>query len=334
MTASFAVLCYLSLKKRYKLIQAHNMPDYLIFIGIIHKIIGVPLILDLHDLTVELFETKWGRGKRILNSLVKFVEKISCGFANEIITTSTGFKERLVKRGISDNKITLVLNSADHYIFTFNPQREFHKIQKDLRLLYHGTVTKRFGLTTVIEAVAQLQDTIPETTLEIYGKYDDSYREELHEKINSLGINDHIIMGGYLSLEEISLKIKHSHIGIVPYLSDPFMNLALSTKTFEYVAMGLPVIASRLPSLTSIFDDKCINYFEPGNAEELSKSILEFCLNPELRNDYVHRALKAYKDFAWPVMAGNYFNLIKRTIKDNGEILYQKKELSLAVKND
>ncbi|MQY78711.1 MAG: glycosyltransferase, partial [Bacteroidetes bacterium] len=237
MIISFAVLCYLSFKKRYKLIQAHNMPDYLIFTGIIHKIIGVPLILDLHDLTVELFETKWGRHKRILNSLVKFAEKISCGFANEIITTSTGFKERLIERGITANKITLVLNSADHYIFKFNPQREFHKIQKDLRLLYHGTVTKRFGLTTVIEAVAQLQDTIPETTLEIYGKYDDSYREELYEKINSLGINDHIILGGYLSLEEISLKIEHSHIGIVPYLSDPFMNLALSTKTFEYVAM-------------------------------------------------------------------------------------------------
>ena len=145
-----------------------------------------------------------------------------------------------------------------------------------------GTVAKRFGISTVIEAVAQLQDVIPETKLEIYGKYDDSYFRELSEKIYSLRLKKYIVLGGYLSLEEISLKIEYSHIGIVPYLSDPFMNLALSTKTFEYVAMGLPVIASRLPSLTYIFDDKCINYFEPGNAKDLAKSILEFCLNPEL----------------------------------------------------
>jgi predicted transcriptional regulator len=39
------------------------MPDFLIFVGGVHKILKRSLILDLHDLTPELFESKWSRDK-------------------------------------------------------------------------------------------------------------------------------------------------------------------------------------------------------------------------------------------------------------------------------
>ncbi|MGB5847700.1 MAG: hypothetical protein WBH40_04370, partial [Ignavibacteriaceae bacterium] len=42
---AFFRLLPLSIKRKYKVIQAHNLPDYLIFAGIFHKIFGVKLIL-------------------------------------------------------------------------------------------------------------------------------------------------------------------------------------------------------------------------------------------------------------------------------------------------
>ena len=42
------------------------------------RIFGVPLVLDLHDLMPELFESRWSaRRTRLLGPLVRFAEKVS-----------------------------------------------------------------------------------------------------------------------------------------------------------------------------------------------------------------------------------------------------------------
>ncbi len=50
---------FLSIKNKYSLIQIHNMPDHLVFVAFFQNIFGVPVLLDIHDLTLELFREKW-----------------------------------------------------------------------------------------------------------------------------------------------------------------------------------------------------------------------------------------------------------------------------------
>jgi glycosyltransferase involved in cell wall biosynthesis len=249
-----------------------------------------------------------------LAATVKIVERLSCGLANQLITTSAGFENRLLARGIPPKKITLILNTADERIFKDNSPYKFKKIERGARLLYHGTVAPRFGLTTAIAALARLQNSIPETTLHIFGKYDPGYRRDLEAQVERLGLSERVFFGAYLSLEEIKQIISQSDIGIVPYQSDAFMDLALSTKTFEYVAMRLPVVASRLPSLTGIFKEDSIHYVDPGNASDLAEKIAELCFHPEVREQYVIRAAAAYQPIVWPIMAERYLNLISTQI--------------------
>ena len=247
MLAASIKLHRLSLKQRFHVIQAHNMPDFLIFAGALHKLAGTPLVLDLHDLSVELYRTKWPGSKgRVLLPLVGVMEKLSCRLATRLITTSAGFKGRLVSRGIDPGKVELVLNAPDPRHFPFQPGRVFEPITEGLRLLYHGTVAERFGLAEAIEAVALLRPAIPGTTLRIHGKYDPAYRARLEALIEARRLRDAVTLGGWLGVAEIAPAIREADIGIVPYLRDEFMSLALSTKTFEYAAMGLPVAASRL----------------------------------------------------------------------------------------
>src|SRR5262249_27780149 len=153
-------------ERSYEVIQVHNMPDFLVFAGLFQKLSGKPVVLDLHDLSVELFRSKWGtRSSTLLEPLVRAVEKLSCSFADELITTSAGFKESLVRRGVREDKITLVLNTADSTIFSYQTNREFKAITRGVKLLYHGTVAERFGLLKAVEAVHLLQNLIPGTTL-------------------------------------------------------------------------------------------------------------------------------------------------------------------------
>ena len=56
------------------------------------------------------------------------------------------------------------------------------------------------------------------------------------------------------------------------------MNIALSTKMFEYIASGLPVVASRLKSGEELFNDSCVHYFEPGSVQNLAEESWNYVL--------------------------------------------------------
>lgn len=301
---------------KYDLIQVHNMPDYHIFIGAIQKIFfHVPLVLDIHDLTVDLFQEKWTSKKsKYIIHIVKFIEKISCGFADQVLTVTQECVNQLVKRGIKKEKIELILNSANEDLFEFSEEREFNEIKSGLKLFYHGTVGERFGIHIVIEALPAILEKIPHTKLILYGKYDNSYERYLKELINKLQLLNSVEFNQTAPIEEIIELIKTMDIGVVPYIASDYMHLALSTKAFEYVASGLPVISSRLRSMETIFRKSSVSFFEPGDTQDFVNKVIELCNNPELRKNQVSSAYKDLQNVSWKVVSDKYESVINNLI--------------------
>ena len=88
-------------KNRPAFIHVHNMPDYLVFTTIFAKLRNIPIILDMHDLTVELFKEKWSEKQfSRAKHLLMFVEKISCNYVDHIITVTKECVDILISRGI------------------------------------------------------------------------------------------------------------------------------------------------------------------------------------------------------------------------------------------
>ena len=50
-------------RRTYSLIHINNMPDFLVFATVLQRILGTPVIHDVHDLMPELFEEKFARGR-------------------------------------------------------------------------------------------------------------------------------------------------------------------------------------------------------------------------------------------------------------------------------
>ena len=313
--AAFLKVQLLSLRKAYDVLVVHTMPEFQVFVGIVHKFLGRPVVLDAVDLSLEVFESKWGRSRMsFLKPAVKCTQKASCAFADRIITASPGFEKRLIERGIRPEKITVVINSADARVFRYQADRKFSTITRGAKLLYHGTVAHRFGLSEAIEAVSMLQNHIPGTELHIYGKYDPGYRAELENKIGALNLSKRIFLHGFRNHEEIYEIIQSADIGVVPYRSDDFMNLALSTKGFEYAASGLPVVASRLRSMEAFFDEDSVRYAEPESPEDLAEKIAQLCRQPELRKSQAERARIAYCKVSGNVMGRRYLDVIQKLL--------------------
>jgi glycosyltransferase involved in cell wall biosynthesis len=79
---------------------------------------------------------------------------------------------------------------------------------------------------------------------------------------------------GTLPYEEVPAWIRSGRIGLVPLLPLPKFMKNITTKTFEYWACGLPVIASDLPPIRPF----CVDGYNgvlcaPGSARDLARAI-------------------------------------------------------------
>jgi teichuronic acid biosynthesis glycosyltransferase TuaH len=72
--------------------------------------------------------------------------------------------------------------------------------------------------------------------------------KELTDELVSAGANYH----GMLTLTELSRLMLNCKVGLIPYQINGYTNGVSPLKTYEYLAAGLSVVASRLPGVTAI----------------------------------------------------------------------------------
>lgn len=309
---AFIKLLKLSISQRYDVIVVHTLPELLVFITIVQKLLGSKIILDVRDTSVELFDSKWNNKKRdYFRKIVVFFANLSCSYADQILVASPGFKDKLLERNVKKNKITIIFNSADTEIFKYDEKRIFKKIDKDLKIIYHGSIAERFGLDVAIEAISYVLNEIPGTILNIYGFYDREFKIIIKKMIVKFGLEENIILHGRESLDNIYIKIQDSDLGIVPYKDDFFMQLAFSTKLFEYVVSGIPVVTSRLKPAESVFTEDSLFFVESRNAKELAEKIVYVCKNPELRKTQVKNAFNDYSKISSDIMNNRFLKVVR-----------------------
>jgi glycosyltransferase involved in cell wall biosynthesis len=264
----FIRLSVLHIRNHYQVIHVHNMPDFLIFTALIPKIMGARLILDIHDPMPEVYVSKYGeRSSKFILSLLSLQEKISCLFANAVITVNTKCKTNLIKRGIPAQKITLIHNYPDPAIFNRGAYlNERHLRRDNFTLIYPGTIAPRYGLETAIQALPELQSRIPEICLIIMGPEND-HKDELRRLADQLGVSSYVQFKPSVSTKEVPSYLVTSDIGIYPALKDIHMNLATPTKVLEFATMGIPIISSRMDMVEEMFDEN------PELGKELVKNM-------------------------------------------------------------
>ena len=78
---AFWALTRLHIRNRYRIVQVHNMPDFLVFVTLIPKLTGARVLLDMHDITPELFQSLYGIPEQSTTfALLRFVEQMSLAF--------------------------------------------------------------------------------------------------------------------------------------------------------------------------------------------------------------------------------------------------------------
>lgn len=297
---AFALLTALHIRRRYRLVQVHTLPDPLVFAALVPKLTGARVVLDLHECMPEFFATKFGAdlGHPAVRA-VAACEQAAIRFADVAITCTEQMREAFVDRGADPDKIGVVHNGAEEDVF--NPERHPPRARDNgsFTLLCHGSVEERYGLDTAIRAVAALADDIPELRLLIYGE--GSQLRELRELANQLDVRDRVdFNGSWIPVEDLVEAIAAADAGVVAVKRDAFRDLVHCNKMYDLVAMRRPVITSRTRSVEAYFSDDALLFFTAEDHEDLARAIRELHEDPELAAKLVERASEEVEPYRWP----------------------------------
>ncbi len=299
-------LTYLHLRKRYAAIEVDNMPDFLVFTALIPKIFGAKVVLYIFDNVPEYFAYKHGLGeKHPITRGWQFIERISAAFSDQVIVTQSLARQAIERHGVPGSKINVVLNTPREGIFHKIDSSKRENENKSFVVMTHGEILHSYGNQTIIEAIPLVLDHIPELQVRIVGYGE--YLDELKELVRKLGVSEYVDFTGKVPHEEMGRMISDADIGIVPKLID----LMLPNKLMEYVAVGKPVIAAAQPTIMAYFDERSMMFFEPGNAKDLARCLIELYRDPSRREAMASCGSETFEKYRWKVIKDDYLGLYR-----------------------
>ena len=311
-------LSRLHLARRFDAVQVHNLPDFLVLAALIPRLTGSKVILDIHDLMPEFHCSRFDCSLASWPArLLLLQERICTRFAHHVITVTEAWRQVLIKRGVDENRCSVVMNLADTRYFGLDQAKRCNGDGSEadertgFHLIYHGTLARRYGIDLALQAVHQLRPQIPGLSFTIQGRGEDLGR--LEGIRSRLKLEDCVeIQSEFLPADQLADLIRSADLGVVPYRNDLFTDGILPTKLMEYAALGVPVLAARTSGMASYFNDSMVQFFSPGDAGELAECIRTLHRHRGRLAQLADNAAEFNRTHSWQEESERYMALVRR----------------------
>ncbi len=305
------VLTLLHLRTRYDIIHVHSVPDFEVFATIVPRLMGARVILDIHDIVPEFYASKFKANEGSLAfRLLLLIEKLSAAYADHVIISNHLWRTKLTQRSVQPEKCTAIINYPDPSIFSHRPPRVAS--EGDFVMCYPGTLNRHQGVDLAISAMALLRDKTPKFKLLIMG--DGPEREKLKTLIKQQRLEDRVAMVGFIPIEQVAQTMASIDLGVVPKRNDAFGSEAFSTKIMEFMAVGVPVVASKTRIDQYYFNERLVQFFEPESTEDLAAKILELAHDSAKCSALRAHGTSFVQENNWDVKKSQYLDLVDRLV--------------------
>jgi glycosyltransferase involved in cell wall biosynthesis len=197
------------------------------------------------------------------------------------------------------------MNYPDEAVFYQRPRT---RLDDKFIIIYPGTLAWHQGLDIAIKAFAKIKDQIPQAEFHIYGEGTEI--GNLRKLVTELNLDNKVFIKDGIPLNKIAEVMANADLGIVPKRNDPFGGEAFSTKTLEFMSLGIPVIVSKTKIDNYYFNDSVVKFFNPDDVNDLAQSMLTMLKNKEQRDTLRDNALCFVEDYRWSKKKSEYFDLV------------------------
>jgi glycosyltransferase involved in cell wall biosynthesis len=283
----------------------HFHDPELIPIALKLKKLGKKVIFDIHEnVSLQIKDKKYMNyiTRNIVSWLYRTYEKKAIKKFDKLILAENSYSSYY--KSISP-AIEVVLNMPD-----ITALSHFRVIKRSKNgLFYIGGISNERGLDVVLEALRLLNKKYPDVMAHYIGKIDRSFIHtlDLHEINNNINFYDAMPLFDGL---EISREAK---VGLS--ILKPLRNYtqSYSTKVFEYMALGLPVVTSNFKLYKDVVERyNCGLCVDPNKPEEIANAVISILDNSDLAKEMGENGIRvAEKKFNWAIEEQKLYSTYK-----------------------
>ena len=146
---------------RVDVVHACNPPDLLFLIALMLRPFGARFVFDHHDLSPEMYLSRFPDGPRILYWLTRIVERLTFGAADAVISTNESYRRIAISRGkFAADRVAVVRSAPDLTRFIRRAPDDSLRRGKPYLLAYLGVMGPSDGVDYAVRAVQLLRDKV------------------------------------------------------------------------------------------------------------------------------------------------------------------------------
>ncbi|NMP04257.1 glycosyltransferase family 4 protein [Pseudoalteromonas arctica] len=299
--------------KVYKAAVAEDADVYhlhdpeLLSIALLLKYKGKKVIFDAHeDLPVQILSKPYlsPRVAKVISKIAEIYESFLCKRIDAVVAATPFIRDKFLK-----------INSTTVDINNFPKVEEFINIdtanfsQRE-SCCYIGGITKVRG---IYEIVAAMELSKANGNLLLAGNF---LEKQVQNEVVELAGWTKVDELGWLNREGIQSVLGHSFAGLVTLHPIENYKDALPVKMFEYMASGIPVIASNIPLWKEIVEtDNCGICVDPYSSNEISDAMNFLAHNLEIAKQMGARGRNAVLEkYNWRIEEAKLLQLYSTLI--------------------
>jgi len=282
--------------------------------GVLLKLRGKKVIFDIHEnISKQIKLKQWLPFRNLFSKLYSGIDFLT----SKIFYLLLAEKSYAIIYKKYTKNFTTILNMPENGLLKNYLNTNRSDLQNNL--FYIGRVSKERGIFQLLKALKELQQRKVEFYFHCIGPVDAKTMDIINNDENYKNVTPKIKFYGVLDIKE-GIKLSYNcKIGLS--VLEPVENYmdSYSTKIFEYMNIGLPVIASNFPLWKEIVEgNNCGICVDPLNSEEIANAINYLFNNPDKAHEMGKNGLQAVKEkYNWENEEKKLIELYGKLINNN-----------------
>jgi len=190
------------------------------------------------------------------------------------------------------------------------------------RIIYLGGMARIRGLVEVVEAFAVVAKKHPRWELCLVGSSRPaSFEQELRDLARKLGVEANVKFIAWVPYEEKERLSSQASMGIITYLPYSNNTSCLPNKLFDYMLVGLPVVASDFPLYKEVVESsRCGLLVDPTRPEEIARAMEHLIEHPQEAKQMGENGRRAVLEkFNWEKESQRLLQIYDTVLKTEGD---------------
>ena len=183
-----------------------------------------------------------------------------------------------LKREILEGELASVSQAAMDEAGRFWDALNVSERQERFTVCFVGTLSRRIEFDTVLMGIERLStESRARIRIVLCGT-----GEREHDLRARVADTDCILLPGFIDAARMTVLMRRSHAGLLPYPSQSDFRRSIPNKVFDYLTAGLPIITC-LTGVTGdlVTDSRCGWLYQNDDAEDLATLLMRLAADPE-----------------------------------------------------